>query len=274
MSSSSETYVNSDDGSISEEFHKHFWKYAIGGIIVILLGLMAYKIISVLLNNPLTNAVNQLVGDVGLLLKDFTQGCCEQSKCPNITTTDECKSACGCGWDDKGGKCNNTTGATANTGGPFTFKCPLFLTAFVGACAWLFVKMVGGIYSAFKDRPSKKDLDALARTTAEKTGDIIDRWRNGVDIAYEKWKKGQDGKEYDAATAEYAAKRVVQTKYNQQIVQKLKDVNSDQWKSANENAQKEYNAAKKAASDAGVDTDAVDQQVEDAAGKDPVQHGV
>lgn len=274
MSSSSETYVNSDDGSISEEFHKHFWKYAIGGIIVILLGLMAYKIISVLLNNPLTNAVNGLVGDAGLLLKDFTAGCCSQSKCPNIFTKDECQSGCGCGWDDKGSKCSSTTGATVGSGGWNTFKCPFFLTAIIGLGAFLLVKIVGGIYSVFKDRrSSKRELDALTQTTGEKTGDVIDKWREATDISYEKWKEGQKGKEYSSATAEYAAKRVVQTKYNQDIVQKLKDAKSDEWKSANENAQKEYDAAKKAASDSGVDTDAVDEQVEDAAGKDPVPHG-
>ena len=273
MSSSSETYVNSDDGSISEEFHKHFWKYAIGGIIVILLGLMAYKIISVLLNNPLTKAANELLGDLGLLLKDFTAGCCSQDDCSNISTKDECESACGCGWDDKGGKCSSTTGATVGSGGWVSFRCPFFFTAIVGLGAWLLVKAVGGIRSIFKDRQTKRDLDAVTQTTGEKTGDVIKDWRDATDISYEKWKKGQEGKEYTSAEAEYAAKRVVQTKYNQKIVQKLKDAKSDQWKSAEENAKKEYEAAKNTARESNVDTDAVDKQVEDAAGKDPVPHG-
>ena len=264
------TYVDSDDGSISEEFHKHFWKYAIGGIIVILLGLMAYKIIGVLLNNPLTKAVNGLVGDVGLLLRDFTAGCCSQSKCPNISTKDDCQSGCGCGWDDKGSKCSSTTGATVGSGGWYSPKCLFFVTALVGLGAYILVK-IGGIVR--KDKPAKKGVDALAQITGEKTGDIINSWRESTDIAYEKWKKSQEGKEYSSATAEYAAKRVSQTKYNQEVVQKLKDTKSDEWKSANENAQKEYEAAKKAASEADVDTDNVDKEVEDTAGKDPVIHG-
>ena len=238
-----------------------------------LIGFMAYKIIYVILNNPVTNAVNDLVGDVGLVLSDFLAGCCKQSKCPNITTQDDCKKACGCGWDDKGGNCSNTTGATAGTGGWDSPQCPLFITAIIGLGAFILVKGVGGMYSLFKDRQARKALDALTQTTGEKTGDVIDKWREAVDISYEKWKDGQEGKEYSSATAEYAAKRVVQTKFNQDVVQKLKDAKSDEWKSANENAQKEYNTAKKAASESGVDTDGVDKQVEDAAGKDPVPHG-
>ena len=274
MSSSSETYVNSDDGSISEEFHKHFWKYAIGGIIVILIGFMAYKIIYVILNNPVTNAVNDLVGDVGLVLGDFMEGCCKQSKCPNITTQDDCKKACGCGWDDKGGNCSNTTGATAGTGGALSPQCPFFIYAIIGLGAWCLVKLAGLISNPFKkDKQTTKDLDALTQTTGEKTGDVIDRWREAVDISYEKWREGQEGKEYSSATAEYAAKRVAQTKYNQEVVQKLEAINKDKWKSATENAQKQYDAAKKAASESSVDTDSVDKQVEDAAGKDPVPHG-
>lgn len=271
MSSRSETYVNSDDGSISEEFHKHFWKYAIGGIIVMLLGLMAYKIISVLVNNPVTKAVNELVGDFGLLLKDFTKGCCSQDDCPNISTKDECESGCGCGWDDKGSKCANTTDAKVGSGGLISFDCPLFFTAIVGLGAWILVKFGGFIRGIFKDRAAKKGLDALAQTTGEKTGDIMRRWREKVDISNERWREGR-GEGYSKAEADYAAKRISLTHLNQEL-ERLKNTNKDEWIRQTQNAKEDNAKAVQAAKDAGVDTGKIDGEVDALAGKDPVPYG-
>lgn len=274
MSSSSETYVNSDDGSISEEFHKHFWKYAIGGIIVILLGLMAYKIINVLLNNPLTSAINDLVGDAGLLLSDFTQGCCKQSDCPNIHTKDECESGCGCGWDDKAGNCGSTTGATVGSGGPYTLSCPLFFTLIIGAGAWLLVKIVGGIYSVFKDRQSTKDLNATALLTSQPPDELARKIGNGTRLDYEDWRKEAErkGKKYTIAEERYMANRIAQIKFNQDVVEPLKTRDKNKWAAADQNAREQYkNLIDSLGQD--VDTDRLDGEAEEYAGKDPVPHG-
>lgn len=271
MSSSSETYVNSDDGSISEEFHKHFWKYAIGGIIVILIGLMAYKIISVLLVNPLTNAVNDLVGDFGLLLKDFTKGCCSQDDCPNkYSTKDDCESGCGCGWDNKASKCANTTDAEVDTGGFISFKCPLFLTLIVGFGAWFLVKIVGGIYSIVKNRPAKKTMDDYSRLTGTESRKNMEEWRTEVNIDMEEWKKNKGEEKYSKAKEQFAAERISQIKYNQKFVEGMKKLSADKWKAADQQAKEAREASRKsyrdAESDANVEED--ERDIEKVTGKD------
>lgn len=270
MASSSETYVNSDDGDISEEFHKHFWKYAIGGIIVILIGFMAYKIIDVIVNNPVTKTINDLVGDAGLLLKDFTENCCSQSDCPNISTQDECESGCGCGWDDKGSKCKSTTGATVDTGAWYSFKCPLF----VGLCAFLLFKLGAGLWRLFKNRKTKPSIDAASLVTSVPPDELAKKVGKQIRMDFEEWKKEKDKKEekYTEAEARYMADRIGQINFNQLIVEPLKTSKNDQWAAADQNAKERYIIAKEAAGN-DVDTDKLDKEAEEIAGTDPVNHG-
>jgi hypothetical protein len=261
---------STDDGSIKEEFHKHFWKYAIGGIIVALIGVMVYKIIGVLLNNPITKAVNKLAGAAALFLEDFTKGCCSQDSCGE-TTIDECNSSCGCAWDDNNTKCVNTTGNAEGKGGPFTLGCPLFFTAIAGLIAFSVLRI-----GAFIGKLVLNRKNTAADDKAQLDGKPADfkKWRKDIAVDESRLKKSDKYKDMTENEKDYALTRVTETQWNISFVEPLKeDPSQDMF-----NRQKDLAIANRSKSMENYDidddaADSIDRDIEDATEtKDPINY--
>lgn len=156
--------------------------YIVGGIVAIFVGLVVYKIVHVLLNNPVTSAVSNVLGVAALGLTDFLGGCCSQSAC-DAGTEDACGSQCGCAWDDKRG-CINMSGNNVGDGGMFSPKCGFFAFEIAGIIAAGLVG-IAGLYKAMSNSKTEtqKALEDSARTSGNSVSDVVKKARSQAEEA-------------------------------------------------------------------------------------------
>lgn len=240
-----------------EEFHKHFWKYAIGGIIVFAIGIMVYKIVYVLFINPVTKGIADLLGPAGILLSDFIVGCCKQSDCVTKLTKEDCKSGCGCGWADTTNKCSSKTGLKKGEGGWYTRHCPAFITGLIGLIAFSVFKILS-FYKWLKSKTNEeKLLDVISQLTGKNKNETINEVGEEMRIAGEKMDK-LSGKDL-----EYATRRVGELKLSK-IIEEIKKTDVDGYKKLKDQIDEISKQSRSNAEEDGVDVDVAEDAAEDA----------
>jgi len=222
-----------NNSTLAESLKANWGKYTISVVIFIIIALVVYKIINVLLNNPITNAAGKIINDSLLMLSDFTKGCCKQSTC-SATAKDTCNASCGCGWGNN--KCESTTGIKTGKGGVLTTECPLGLGLFIGGIAWVVFNVGGVIYGVFRSKP-RTAIDDLAEKINRPVDELKLELRKEIDIELAKLEnKDSDSeyKNYSPDDKELANKVMVKDVYSRTILDPLKKSGGDTWKAHND----------------------------------------
>lgn len=168
------------------------WTPIIYGVIAIFLGLVVYKVVYILLNNPTTAAINNILKNAGLLFGDFTQGCCEKQDCAKIASQASCEGACGCGWGPLPAPsppgtpapptqigCQSINSDPVGQGGWYTPECGFGFLFIIGGSAWLISKVVGWFQGG------NKTVEAVAAATSTSVEDISKQVRTAVEAVVE-----------------------------------------------------------------------------------------
>lgn len=272
----------SNDNGTGKEFHKHFWKYAIGGLIIIITGMVVYKILGVLVNNPLTRAIDKVFGAAGLVVGDFTEGCCTQEDCSTSTEQNTCLAKCGCGWSDAHtdtdptqkpvpAACGSKTNIPVGEGGPMSIQCPLFIFLLIGALVWIVFRGI----SIFRANPNP-DGEHAAATEGLKYSEYIRQPISEGKIEYNKKLKDMpDDLKGNSQAERYLAERCMQISNNRAINKSFAE-NSPDWNRARDNARTAYQELIDKVSDDGLDPndrDSLDKIAESDGNADPFSGG-
>lgn len=252
---------------------KSNWTLLIYALLIAVVGLVAYKIFDVLVNNPVTKAVNKAVGAIGLLLSDFTKGCCKQSDC-SFTGKDDCKSGCGCGWDTKSSVCTKTTGAETGSGGPLTTSCPLFIFSLIGGIAFALVNIVSLIRG---NRSKSKAVEDLAQTgDSGTTEEIVESLRENIETNFEKARELTENKgvELSKADLDYLANTITEKTILKDVIDPLKTKDADlAAERIAENVSQAKTSAEAYAIEGGEQGEAIEDAAEEATEEIPEPEG-
>lgn len=279
-----EKEVSEDD---ENKTHK-YWKVIMIGIGFAIIAGVIIMLVKVLGNNPFVKALDDLAGDAAILAKDFITGCCKQVDCKNITDSSTCGESCGCLWSagtspspsppspspptpppagppgpapgPAPAACLNNSGVDPGDGGFFSFKCPLFITAFIGLLAFFLFKIVGGLFSLFRSRRDAA-IDDLSQLSQKPDNEIIDEFREHAEGVHDRVRDSPESDKWTEGQVEYSAKRCVYESYKVTVVDKLKTFDENIYKEASERLEKKISSASEGMNSG--ETDDVDKVVED-----------
>lgn len=241
---------------------KHIGKYIALIVIIALIIGGAMRLL-----NTLQDIVHNILGPASVLFSDLTGGCCKQSTCSNYNTETACGSGCGCVWDKD--KCKSSTGYTPGTGGPFTFKCPLFTGILIGGIAFVLLG-IGRFVGTYLLRRQANTAEKIANDTAQVTGqsegdvmrDMVDKSKGAIDDL-----KGMDNYKKLGDEGKILAEKLVVYKIEAKKATELMNHIKSRWEELLKEAEAAQAEAKAAAKKDGVDADAADDAAEEAVGE-------